>query len=454
MDGLCAGIAGITSIMLFSSGILIGNITIPFLAVVLAGACLGFIPFNFNPAKIFMGDSGSMFLGFAISSVALMGTSARTFSNILVTLAVPVLILAVPIFDTALVTFMRSINGRSILQGGKDHASHRLVSLGLSEKKTVLLLYAISIIFGSVALAYSRLNILVVTVLVTLVIVVLVFFGMFLSEVKTYSNEREIEAARRKKISEGKVILNTLLLYKAQIATIIIDFLLICIAYYSAYLLRFDGIISDHNYNLLKTSLPWIIVIKLAVFYYFSLYRGMRHFTSVSDFISVFKAVGGGSVLSILFITFIFRFKDHSRVVFIIDWLLTLLFIAFSRFMFRFLEEYFQQYRPGRKILIFGAGACGELFLREIKSNKNLNYKPVGFIDDDKKKKGKQIHGVKILGARQDLAYYVKESRAEEVIIAVPSLKKEDCKDIVEACASLKIPCRSLAKIMDTEKWA
>ncbi|MEK6715237.1 MAG: hypothetical protein AABY43_04255 [Candidatus Omnitrophota bacterium] len=452
MDGLCAGIAAISSLMLFMSGLFTANLLISMTAICLAGACFGFLPFNFNSAKIFMGDSGSMFLGFSLSLIALMGTSARTFSNLMVTLAIPVFILAVPIFDTTLVTLIRTINGRSILKGGKDHTSHRLVSLGLSEKKTVVLLYIISILFGVIALAYSRLDVLVVSVFAVLILIVLFFLGMFLSEVKTYNNT-EIEAARRRKIDEGKVILNTFIFNKRKIAEVIIDFLLICAAYYSAYLLRFEGSISGHNAYLLKTSLPWVIIIKLASFYYFNLYKGIWHYVGISDLISIVKASTAGSVMSILFITFIYRFRDHSRVVFIIDWMLTLLFIFFARIIYRVTQEYFYGFQGGRKILIFGAGACGELLLREIKHNKELNYKPVGFIDDDKKKKGKLIHGLPILGGRGDIGRYVREKNIEEIIIAVPSLSKELCGDILETARQFNVTCKSLTKVMDIEKW-
>ncbi|MFQ5680526.1 MAG: hypothetical protein ACE5GG_00500 [Candidatus Omnitrophota bacterium] len=451
MDGLCAGIAAISSAMLFVCGLWGGNVLLACLALCLGAACLGFLPYNFNPAKIFMGDSGSMFLGFGLSVLALMAMSARAFSNILVTLAVPVFILAVPIFDTAFVAFIRRLNGRSILKGGKDHTSHRLVFLGLSERKAVLLLYAISVLLGLIALAYSRMNVLAVSVLAALTLVLLLFLGMFLSGVRV--GEDEGVASGRGKSASGGLILNTFIFHKARIAEVILDFVLICLAYYSAYLLRFEDALLGYNAYLLKTSLPWVIIIKLGCFHYFKLYRAMRHYVGISDMVSVFKAASCGSVLSVLFVTFVYRFKEHSRVVFIIDWLLTLFLICFSRIIFRLLQEYFRKFRSGRKVLIFGAGDCGELFLREISQNRALKYKPVGFIDDDKKKKGKVIHGLPILGGREEIARQIEQKGVEEVVIAIPSLSKEDCRDVLDVCQGLGVSCRSLARIMDTERW-
>ena len=138
---------------------------------------------------------------------------------------------------------------------------------------------------------------------------------------------------------------------------------------------------------------------------------------------------------------------------FIINWLLIIFFLSFSRIIFRLLQEYFYKFQEGKRILIFGAGSCGELFLREAKQNKMLNYKPVGFIDDDRRKKGKAIHGLSILGSRKDIAHYVKARNIEEIIIAVPSLGKEQCDDILNICRQLDIFCSSVTRIMDVEKW-
>ena len=132
------------------------------IGLILCGAALGFLPYNFNPAKIFMGDSGSMFLGYTLAVISITGT--RHISNLLTTMLVPVLILAVPIFDTVFVMLVRKLQGKRIFEGGRDHTSHRMVTLGLSQRKTVALLYTISIVFGLIAISYSKLNIFIITI--------------------------------------------------------------------------------------------------------------------------------------------------------------------------------------------------------------------------------------------------------------------------------------------------
>lgn len=178
IDGLAAGIAAISALMLFfSSRAFVNNPLGPY-ALIVAGACLGFLPYNFNPARIFMGDCGSMFLGFCLAVISVVGTG-RHASNLLLTLALPVLIMTVPIFDTAFVMALRMLQGRKIFEGGSDHTSHHLVTLGLSQRKTVALLYAVSIAFGLIAVLYSRMNWFVISAIGFLAAVILIFSVYF-----------------------------------------------------------------------------------------------------------------------------------------------------------------------------------------------------------------------------------------------------------------------------------
>lgn len=451
MDGLACGIAGISFMFIFVSSVFLKNDGISLISLILAGASLGFLPYNFNPARIFMGDSGSMFLGFSLACITLMGGSIH-IPNLIATLAIPVLILAVPIFDTSLVTLLRIFQGRSILKGGKDHVSHRLVSLGLSERKAVTLLYFLSIVFGLVALLYSKIDVIIVTLLSALTIVVLLFFGIFLSEIETHK-DTQIEKEKLRKIKEGKVILNTFIFNKRMIVEVLVDVVLICVAYYSAYLLRYDGKLNETNLSLIKNSLPWIIVIRLLCFWHFGLYRGIWRYISINDLISIFKAVSLSSGLMILLLTFQFRFGEYSRVVFVIDWLLVLFLLTSIRIFLRTLDESFANYRLGKKkILIIGAGDTGELVLREVKRNHSLNYNPIGFIDDDQSKVGRAIHGVPVLGTRKDISGIVKESGIDEIIIAIPSIPEESLRELFDICSACSVPYREIYGMFNDAK--
>src|SRR5262249_5418290 len=132
----------------------IGQSASVLMLAVFAAALIGFLVYNSQPASIFMGDCGSMFIGFFLASSALLsdsGTGGRT-QSLLPVLAVPVLILLIPIFDTTLVTVLRKLAGRSPAQGGRDHISHRLVALGLSERRAVWLLYGLATLAGLLSL--------------------------------------------------------------------------------------------------------------------------------------------------------------------------------------------------------------------------------------------------------------------------------------------------------------
>lgn len=173
LDGLAAGISSIAAATLFLIAWKAGQLQVLVLTAALAGGSLGFLRYNFNPAKIFMGDSGSMFLGFILAAVAVQGAmkSAATIA-----LAVPILALGVPVFDTSFAIIRRYINGRPIYEADSDHLHHRLLQMGLNQRQAVLLMYVISVYLGFAAYILSELNGAAAT-LVLVVVGCTVWFG-------------------------------------------------------------------------------------------------------------------------------------------------------------------------------------------------------------------------------------------------------------------------------------
>ncbi len=153
MDGLSAGVAAVAASILAIDAARRGDFVLAGWAGALAGACVGFLPCNFNPASIFMGDGGSLFLGYSLGVLSLLGLRSREPSS-LASLAIPLLVLLVPLLDTCLVTIARLSAGRSPAQGGRDHASHRLVARGLTERQAVLLLWWVAAVGGAASLAF------------------------------------------------------------------------------------------------------------------------------------------------------------------------------------------------------------------------------------------------------------------------------------------------------------
>lgn len=155
LDGLSAGVAMISSITLMIVASKFGYTSVIILSASIAGACLGFLPFNFNPAKIFMGDTGALFLGFMLAAITIEGVMKSVAT---IAIVAPILILSVPIFDTTFAIFRRLLNGQSIASADKGHLHHRLLNKGYSQKKSVLILYAMSAGFGLFAVVISRAN--------------------------------------------------------------------------------------------------------------------------------------------------------------------------------------------------------------------------------------------------------------------------------------------------------
>ena len=151
LDGLAAGVSGISSFFIFLSAVEQHDYVVAFLAFALAGACAGFLPYNFYPARIFMGNPGSMFLGFILSSISLI-----TFqkSTTIITLFIPVIALGVPIIDTSLAIVRRIAKKRHIFQADKEHIHHKLLFREESQRRVVLSLYFLSTCFGMIALSF------------------------------------------------------------------------------------------------------------------------------------------------------------------------------------------------------------------------------------------------------------------------------------------------------------
>ncbi|MDO8536102.1 MAG: MraY family glycosyltransferase, partial [Candidatus Omnitrophota bacterium] len=183
MNGLSAGIAVIASFFFGAIALINNQWMVAIISFALCGSCLGFLRYNFPKARIFMGDAGSLVVGFLLSSLAIFG-NWKSY-GLTTSIAVPLLVLAYPIFDTTLVTVMRIREGRSIFQGGRDHSSHRLALLGFKSKRAVLVIYAICITLGVSAMMVSILPFINGVFIIGFVFLALLLLGIRLSMVDT-----------------------------------------------------------------------------------------------------------------------------------------------------------------------------------------------------------------------------------------------------------------------------
>lgn len=425
MDGLSSGIVMISTLftaVIYSSSYGMNSDSMYLQIIfVLFFSVAGFWVFNKPPASIFMGDSGSLFLGYILASITVpsklngfMGTS----SSMLV-LIIPVAILAVPIFDTTFVTVLRKMHGRPASLGGKDHSSHRLVGLGFSEKKAVLVLYILAFLGGIVGFSLSVSSVFSIP-LVVLYVILLFFIGIYLGKVKVYPEPDVAEQRDR------WTPIVSQLFYKRHAGEVILDIVLISVSYYIAYLLRFEGSLKGQATNYVQ-SLPIIVAACMGSFFMQGIYRGIWHFISINDIGRYVKGVILGNGIGILIIVALYRFEGYSRTAFIIFGVLLFMFMVGSRLFFRIFENIINRERSSSdktKVLIYGAGQAGKLLLEESERNPLYkDYSVAGFIDDDPNKCNRSILGVKIFGSA-DLCQNKKSFQVDELWVS--SVKIDD----------------------------
>jgi UDP-GlcNAc:undecaprenyl-phosphate/decaprenyl-phosphate GlcNAc-1-phosphate transferase len=440
MDGLAAGVSTIAAIFIAANLAVNGQTTEAVTLAVFAAALAGFLVYNSNPASIFMGDCGSMFVGFFLASSALLSTAGDRGRSFIVVVAVPVLILFIPIFDTTLVTVVRKLSGRAASQGGRDHTSHRLVALGLSERRAVWMLYAFAASSGLLALLVRQFEYHTGIAMVTGFAVVLTLIGVFLAGVKVY-NEAEVQAAREKSLVSFLVDVS----YKRRIFEVLLDVVLVILAYYASYVLIIGSDLPPEVWQLFLRTVPVLIFVKMTALLVSGVYRGIWRYISLDNLIIYAKAVVAGSVASVLALLFAFRFQGFSRAVFVLDAMIFFMMLAGSRVAFRL----FRQLLPapttgGRRVLIYGAGDAGELLLREMRNNLQLQYTPVGFVDDDPHKKGKVIHGLRVFGGNGQLRRVCEEQHVEEVLISSFKIEEERVRQILNDCEEARITLKRM----------
>ena len=440
MDGLAAGVSFVGLVFLAIHSGLADLTEVSALAVLMAAAVLGFLPFNLRMRKraaIFMGDGGSQLLGFGLAWLAL-ASSWQQASGFVAALAVPFLVLAIPILDTALVSVMRVIEGRPISQGGRDHTSHRLVLKGISEKRAVLLLIGASAALGAGALAFVRFDRLAPALIgLGLAAAVFIHFAMFLVQARRSETAGRVpEVADRR----GWLSIDTYRLHKRRFAEALLDLVLVIAAYYLAYVLRYDQLPNSADTDLITKSLPILVAVRFIAFTYFGLYRGIWRYAGTRDVARCISAVAVSEVAAIALITFAYRFEGYSRSLFVIDAMLCLVLVAGARLAERGLGEWLQGLRDRRQVpkaLIVGAGDAGNALLRELRRRGGPLV--VGFVDDDPRKRGSRAQGIKVLGDHREIQSLIEEHRPEVVYVTIPDAPSDRLNHIRTACGETGI---------------
>ena len=441
MDGLCAGIAMIVGAALMIDLLpgAAGTLMLPearYLAILL-GATGGFLVYNLHPASIFMGDSGSLLLGFSFAAVTLSsGRPTPGRSDILSIVAAPVLVLLIPIFDTTLVTLSRWFSGRRASQGGRDHSSHRLVAIGLSERRAVALLWALAAVGGGLGVVLDRFHTSYSALAAALAFVVgMVLFAAYLAGIRVYDDTD----ARVQQGSLTPIVVD--FMYKRRVAEVLLDFSLVTLCYYVAYRLRFeDPEEFMKNFQMFTNSLPIVVTTQLGAFFVVGVYRGVwRHF-GMMDTLVIARGVFFGTCAAVVAILFIPYFLTYSRTAFAVYAVLIVIAVTVSRASFRLVGEFMQRQRQsGSRIAVYGAGDAAGLVLRELLARDGENVRVVGFIDDDPRKAGIRVMGYAVLGGYSALAVLIKAASVDAVVISSRSMPPERLNNLKVLCANANV---------------
>jgi UDP-GlcNAc:undecaprenyl-phosphate GlcNAc-1-phosphate transferase len=428
MDGLAGGISLITALILSFFFWRLGDSGLLIISLALAGAILGFLIFNFPPASIFMGDSGSLFIGFTLAVLSIARQPQA--SNVFAILGVPTLIFLLPILDTTLVTVTRLLRGQSPTQGGRDHTSHRLIAFGFSERQAVLALYAVAIVSGVVALAIENLDYWLSLVLVPILVLLFALLTAYLGRMKVVTSASD---------TRGGAITRLMieLTYRRRLLEISLDLLLIGLAYYMGFLTYYGFSMTDTSFQQFLNSLPIAYAASYVAFIVFGVYRGVWQYVGMQELMRYGQATIGSVLIIMALVAAIYSLEAYPPFIFLYFGIFLFLGLALTRSSFRILDQArAQQIRSEEnRILIIGAGDAGELAARWIMMNPQLGYRAIGFLDQNPLIAGRQIHGIDILGSVELLETLIDQKHIDGVVITqVTSDDNNSVNKVIEVC--------------------
>lgn len=382
----------------------------------IAGALAGFLVYNLHPASIFMGDGGALPLGLMLGIVALRvgGISGH---NKLEHYVVPVLIMLVPLFDTAIVSLSRIATGIPVSRRGLDHSHHRLLALGLSGQRAVALCWGLALVAGGCAVAIALMPYPYLVATLPMMAAVFGVVGLFMVDLTFDANS----PSAVHNYLRGVARLIVAWTYKRRMAEALFDLVVIPAAYFGAFLLRLDFTISEGEASAILQTLPWVIGATYAGFAAAGVYRGIWRYAGFSDIMRFANgAILGGIFVVLIALVHPLTLSGSIAVLYVI--LLFNLLIA-SRFSFLAIRKAIALMAdPADRILIVGAGPLAENAVRYLAS---LPVRIIGFVDDDNFKFGKVVHGRPILGSTYDLEAIFTRTWFNQILVAAEDLRDD-----------------------------
>ena len=456
LDGLASGVAMIACLTIAPIAYLNSDFSTAVLAVLLAGAVLGFLRYNFNPARVFLGDSGSLVLGFAL---AVLSIKSSTKVSTAFAILVPMLALGLPIMETLLSMVRRFLKTvypgeaaskpligklKMMFLPDKEHIHHRLLALGLPHRKVVLVLYAASCMLGGGAFALSVVHS-VTSSLILLVVGIAAVFGI-----------------RHLRYTEMAVLKNGILLPLYDKAFInretfqgFLDVLFIGVSFLTAHLI-IESRSLDHIFTRDSVIMATVVcVIQFVVFLLSGHYKGSIRYVAVREMVRTVKTVALAVVVT--GIVFAVIGTPSLRVTvgtMVLDFYLLLSCVLGSRISFTVLKDLSHPgSEEGTRVLLYGAGMNGRLILDKIRNGKLTGLVPIGFLDDDPYLEGKRINGFTVFGGHWKLRGLLNRMKIDELLLVTDHIKPEILRRVKDVARSRGTRVRKLnVTLEETER--
>ncbi len=425
LDGLSAGLALISTASLVAVSVVTRNYGMAAGAGVLAGALLGFLPYNLYPAKVYLGDTGATFIGFFLGALTLSGGST-TSAGLAVTL--PIVVLGVPLVDTLLSMVRRVMGGvkGGVFAADRNHIHHRLLALGLDHKRAVLFLYGVGLFLAAIAFAS-----LFMTSQNSALLLGALLIGAVIGVSKLGHEEFAV-------VRNGAVlrVYETPVLKKGFFV-VFVDLAMIAAALYLATGLKYDDWALRSHREMILGIAAMLAASTLGMFAALRIYKREWSNASIDDMVKLSTAVVTGSVVTYLVARLTVPLPPTAT--FTTTYVLVMLVLANgARASYRLLLHWNRtSNRSGEPVLIYGAGVGGKLALREILGNTDVLMQPIGFLDDDPQMKGRFVNGYPILGTLAELEQVVVGEKARGVVIASEKIPIAKIRSAQETCQSL-----------------
>ena len=431
LDGLAAGVSAIVALAFAAAGVVLRDAELVVFAVVLVGGCLGFLRYNFHPASVFMGDTGSLFLGFALSVLSLHLVRLSGIQGVPVLFLVPVVALALPIVDTSVAFFRRVKKGMHPLKPDKEHFHHRLMDLGLTHRQTVFVAYAITVYHGFVAFLLILVDNMYASVLLALVIASALFGIWRLGYLEEMTSRRRDHAPPIQPLNIARIIDKIVLAGTDAIA--------VTVAFVVTYWFRFQsGFLPVEGYvplemYVISPGMLIMVVGWLALFFFGGLYDLPWDVSRIDYALAIVKVAFVGTI-----VLFAATFDPQNptvsgRTAAVLHGGSVALFVIVSRMLVIAFERRNEilGFRR-RNTIIVGTDALARAIFEEIHARPGLKYEVVGMIV--RHSGSSPVHELPVLGEYKDIPDVVKKHHIEEVLVATDYQSREEILEIVARC--------------------